>query len=188
LKKRIFNSDAILVKRLRKDDKVAFELIFNNFKDKLYYFTLGYLHLKTETEEIVQNVFVSLWENRDKLNEDLPVQNFLYKITVNHIYNYFRHQLVRQKYTEHIAAEQLIDDHNTELSIMANELERVVNTFVGELSSRQQAIYRMSRIEGLCHAEIARRLGLSVRSVENQIYRTLKYIRETLKAESLLTE
>jgi len=185
---RFLNSDAALVKRLRKNDKQAFELIFNKFRDKLYYFTFGYLHSQAETEEIIQNVFVSLWENRDMLKEVYPIQNYLYKVTVNHIYNYFKHQSVRQKYAEHIAFELPIEDHHTEQNIKANDLEEIVDTFVEELPLKQQLIYRLSRREGLCHTEIAQQLGLSVRSVENQIYRALVYIRQKLREESLLIE
>lgn len=122
------------------------------------------------------------------LNEAYLLQNYLYKVTVNHIYNYFKHQSVRQKYAEHIAIEQPIEDHNAEQSILANDLEEIVDAFVGELPLKQQLIYRLSRREGLCHAEIAQQLGLSVRSVENQIYRALLYIRQKLREESLLIE
>jgi RNA polymerase sigma factor (sigma-70 family) len=63
-----------------------------------------------------------------------------------------------------------------------------MNKIIGELPLRQRVIFRLSRTDGLCHAEIAQRLGLSVRSVENQIYRALKYIRGKLNKESILTE
>ena len=72
--------------------------------------------------------------------------------------------------------------------ILSNDLEEVVYKIVEELPLRQQVIFRLSRLEGLCHAEIAERLGISVRSVENQIYRALKYIREKLNKESILAE
>ena len=63
------------------------------------------MHSQAESEEIIQNVFVSLWENRDMLNDAFPIQNYLYKVTVNHIYNYFKHQLVRRRYVENMIIE-----------------------------------------------------------------------------------
>jgi RNA polymerase sigma-70 factor (ECF subfamily) len=188
LNKRFLNSDTSLVRRLKENDKRAFELIFNKFNRKLYFFTLGYVHSEAESEEIIQNVFVSLWENRDMLSDAFPIQNYLYKVTVNHIYNYFKHQLVRRRYVENMILEGTDIDQETVQDILTNDLGEIVNKIIGELPLRQKVIYRLSRVEGLSHLEIAQRLGLSVRSVENQIYRALKYIREKLNKESVLTE
>lgn len=188
LKKRFLNSDATLVRRLKENDKQAFELIFNKFSRKLYFFTLGYVHSQAEAEEIIQNVFIALWENRDMLSDAFPIQNYLYKVTINHIYNYFKHQLVRRRYVEKMILEETDENEETVQGILANDLGEIVNKFVGELPQSQQVIFRLSRMEGLSHSEIAHRLGLSVRSVENQIYRALKVIREKLNKESILTE
>ena len=185
---RSVNSDVSLVQRLKENDKPAFELIFNKFSKKLYYFTLSYVHSKAETEEIIQNVFVALWENRDMLSEAFPIQNYLYKVTINHIYNYYKHQLVRRRYVNNMILEGTDEDHEALQGILTNDLGEIVNKIVGELPLRQRVIFKLSRTDGLCHAEIAQRLGLSVRSVENQIYRALKYIREKLNKESILTE
>jgi RNA polymerase sigma-70 factor (ECF subfamily) len=146
------------------------------------------VHSQAEAEEIIQNVFVSLWENRDMLNETFSIQNYLYKVTINHIYNYFKHQTVRRHYYENMILEGSDTDQDGEQNILANDLGEVVNKFVRELPLRQQNIYLLSRIEGLCHTEIAQRLGISARSVENQIYRALKYLREKLTEESLLVK
>jgi RNA polymerase sigma-70 factor, ECF subfamily len=188
LNKRSLNSDATLVRRIKENDKFAFELIFNKFNRKLYYFTLGYVHSQAESEEIIQNVFVSLWENRDMLNDAFSIQNYLYKATVNHIYNYFKHQLVRRRYVENMILEGTDIDQETVQDILTNDLGDMVNKIIGELPLRQRVIYRLSRVDGLSHSEIAQRLGLSIRSVENQIYRALKYIREKLNKESVLSE
>jgi RNA polymerase sigma-70 factor (ECF subfamily) len=189
LNERFLNSDEYLIRRLKEDDNHAFELVFNKFKDKLYYFTLGYLHSSHETEEIIQNVFVSLWENRYSLKEEFSLKSFLYKITVNHIYNHLKHEVVRQKYVDHIVLnESNIEDDRSEESIFYNDLRNTIDTLIGELPVRQQTIFKLSRKEGLSHVEIAQRLGVSVRSVENHIYRVLKHIREKLRNEHLLTE
>jgi RNA polymerase sigma-70 factor, ECF subfamily len=186
--RRFLNSDVVLVSRLKESDKPAFELIFNKYNRKLYYFTLGYVHSQVETEEIIQNVFIALWENRDMLNETFSIQNYLYKVTINHIYNYFKHQLVRRRFVEKTIQEETDEDQETLQGILANDLGDILRKYVLELPIRQQVIFQLSRVDGLSHAEIAQRLGLSVRSVENQIYRALKFIRERLNKESILTE
>jgi RNA polymerase sigma-70 factor (ECF subfamily) len=188
LDSRFLHGDIHLIRRLKDGDIKAFELIFSKYKGKLYFFTLGYLHSATETEEIIQNLFVSLWENRHTLEEELSLRNYLYKAAINRVYNYFKHQAVKQKYFDHLAIEETLAEDHTHQHIYYNELKGTVETLIGALPFRQQMIFKLSRQEGLSHQEIADRLGLSVRSVENQIYRALRYIKEHLNEKYLLTE
>jgi RNA polymerase sigma-70 factor, ECF subfamily len=188
LDRKFLNSEAFLIRRLRKGDKQAFELIFNEYKEKLYYFSLGYLHSAPETEEVIQNVFISLWENRDDLKEEATLKNFLYKMTVNQIFNYFKHQAVRQKYLNHVSLMQSLEDDHSQQSIFYNDLKEIIDNLIEDMPIRQQVIFKLSRQEGLSHNEIAVRLGLSVRSVENQIYRAIKYIKENLGEEYIFTQ
>jgi RNA polymerase sigma-70 factor (ECF subfamily) len=178
----------MLVRRLRKGDKQAFELIFNRYKEQLYFFTQGYLHSSTDSEEIIQNVFLSLWESRDSLKEELSLKSFLYKITVNNIYNYLKHKAIEHKYLEYISVQEIKLEDNSEESIIYNDLKKNIDQLINDLPSKQQLIFKLSRKEGLSHNEIAVRLGLSVRSVENQLYRALKHIREKLKNEYQIAE
>ncbi len=188
LNRRLLHSEVHLIRRIRESDKLAFELIFNLYKKKLYYFANSYLHSSAESEEILQNVFISLWENRETLKEELSLQNYLYKATVNHVYNYFKHKMVRQKYVDNLLMQELLEDDHSQQSILYNDLKDIIDNLIGDLPSRQQLIFKLSRQEGLSHNEIARHLGLSVRSVENQIYRALIYIKENLNKEHLIID
>ncbi len=188
MNKKFLNSEAFLIRRLQKGDKQAFELIFNAYKEKLYYFSLSYLHSSIETEEIIQNVFISLWENRQDIKEHGALKSFLYKITVNHIYNFFKHQAVHHKYMNHVSLMNAIEDDHSQQTIFYNDLKEIIDTLINDLPIRQQMIFKLSRHEGLSHTEIAHRLGLSVRSVENQIYRAIKYIKENLGEEYKLAQ
>ena len=172
-----------LVRKLKKDNRKAFELIFDKYKEKLYFFALGYLNNVTETEEIIQTVFISLWEHRHSVNETLSLKNYLYKSTVNTIYNHFKHKAIRQKYLDYSLVYEMKEDNYTQESINHNDLKKLVDTLIERLPSGQQKIFKMSRWEGLSHIEIANRLGLSVRSVENQVYRAMRFIKENLKEE-----
>ncbi len=176
-------SDLILVRKLKKDNKKAFELIFGKYKEKLYFFALSYLNSATETDEIIQVVFISLWEHRHSINETLSLKNYLYKSTINTIYNYFKHKAIRQKYLDYSMAYEIKEDNYTQESINLNDLKRSLDSLIERLPDSQQKIFKMSRWEGLSHIEIANRLGLSIRSVENQVYRAMRFIKENLKEE-----
>lgn len=177
------DSDSSLVSRLKKGDKGAFEVIFHEYSPKLYFFSLSYLHIEAEAEEVVQNVFVSLWEHRCALDETRSLKSYLYKATVNHIYNYFRHEAIRRKHLEHVLRQGLAGDNSSEKKLDMDELTTSLESLVERLPQMQRKIFKMSRWEGLSHGDIAQQLGLSVRSVENHIYRSLKFFKENLKEE-----
>lgn len=171
------------VVELKNDNQAAFEKLFNRYKKKLYYFSLNYLDDNAEAEEVVQSVFVRLWENRSTLNETMSVKNFIYKSTVNACYNTLKKKAVRNQYFEN---EMISPDENIDRSldeIYYKDLKRQIDTILTSLPPQQQKIFNLSRFEGLSHADIAIKLNLSVRTVENQIYRALKIIKDNLKAE-----
>ena len=182
------NDDRSLILELRKGDKKAFELIFNRYNEKLYFFALGYLHSSSEAKEVIQQVFVSLWENRSTLIEVFTLKDFLYKAVINKVYNYFKHQAVRQRYQNHMVTQESLEDDHSQQSIYFNDLKGSLDNLIEELPARQRQIFKLNQQEGLSPCEIAARLGLSVRSVENQIYRAMKYIKENLNKEFYLSE
>ena len=171
------------VVELKNDNQVAFAELFNRYKKKLYYFALSYLDDTSEAEEVVQTVFVKLWENRIKLSESMPVKGYIYKSTVNACYNSLKKKAVRNRYYENelIALDENIDRSYDE--IFYKDLKRQIDKILISLPSRQQEIFNLSRFEGLSHADIATKLNISVRTVENQIYRALKIIKDNLKFE-----
>jgi RNA polymerase sigma-70 factor (ECF subfamily) len=187
LNAKFLNGDLYLIRRLRKGDKKSFELIFNKYKERLYFFALGYLHSSVETEEIIQNVFISLWENRNTLIDSNSLKDYLYKMVVNRIYNHFKHQAIRQKYLVHAETQDSLEDDHSQQIIYYNDLKGTIDNLIETLPERQKMVFKLSRYEGLSHKEIADRLGLSVRSVENHIYRALRHIKENLSEEYLLT-
>jgi RNA polymerase sigma-70 factor (ECF subfamily) len=173
----------LLVVDLKNDNQEAFKVLFNRYNKKLYYFALSYLDDTSEAEEVVQSVFVSLWEKRSSLNETMSVRNFIYKSTVNACYNSLKKKAVRNRYYENelIAFDENIDKSHDE--IFYKDLKRQIDNILTSLPPRQQEIFNLSRFEGLSHAEIATKLNISVRTVENQIYRALKIIKDNLKIE-----
>jgi RNA polymerase sigma-70 factor (ECF subfamily) len=174
------------VLQLKEGDKKAFEFIFDKYKSKLYFFALAYLRSPIEAEEVTQNTFISLWEHKESLNETLSIKNYLYKITVNHVYNHLKHEAIRQKFIDNRATENQEENNELEQNLDYNDLKKTVETLIGLLPAQQQKIFKMSRWEGHSHDEIAQQLGLSVRSVENQVYRALKFIKANLGEEHLV--
>jgi RNA polymerase sigma-70 factor (ECF subfamily) len=153
---------------------------------RLYYYARHYLNDPGEVEEIVQNTFISLWENRADIDETRSVKNLLFRMTVNQVFNVLKHQVVLKQYAETVLLNNAEEDNSTQKEIYFNDLKGYVDKIVDTLPSQQQRVFKMSRWQGLPNEEIARSLGISVRTAENLLYRATRYIRQNLADEKML--
>ena len=174
-------SDNILAARIRQNDKAAFKSLYDRYSRKIYFFSLKHLNNTSEVEELVQSVFINVWENRGSLDPDNSIKSYLYKAAVNYIINYLRKKTIRARYIESELNKGEKSSDVTYEHIFFQDLERSIDSIVGTLPSQQQKIFSLNRSEGLTHEEIARKLGISVRTVENQMYRSIRLIRTILK-------
>jgi RNA polymerase sigma-70 factor (ECF subfamily) len=173
--------DNLLVTRIRQDDKEAFKLLYKRYSKKIYFFSLKYLGNNIEVEELVQSVFINIWERRKSLDPHNSVKSYIYKAAVNYIYNYLKKKSIHARFIEsHLYSDNIQSDLTYE-QVFLHDLENSINAIVVTLPSQQQKIFHLNRDEGLTSDEIAKKLDLSVRTVENQIYRALKTIRTILK-------
>jgi len=169
--------DERLVARFRNGDMEAFRKIYESFCEPLYRFAYSYLKDSFEAEEIVQDVFLKVWEKRAEVDEQKSFKSYLYRITVNKIFNELKHRVVKQKYDQHLQNFDQISIETPESSIQFQELNKKVEHLLTRLPEQQRNIFIMSRWKGLSNAEIADNLNLSIRTVENQIYRAAKFIK-----------
>jgi RNA polymerase sigma-70 factor (family 1) len=176
-------SDNILVAKIRQNDKDAFKSIYDRYSRKIYFFSLKYISDSAEVEDLVQTVFINVWQNRKSLDPDNSVKSYIYKAAVNYIYNYLKRKKIQNKFIESQILKGEIHSNLTYEQVFFNDLERSINIVVETLPSRQQRIFHLNRTEGLTEQEIAKKLGLSVRTVENQIYRALKKVKAILKSK-----
>lgn len=179
-------SDNLLVTKIQNNDKEAFKLLYNRYNKKIYYFSLKHLGNNVEAEELVQSVFINVWENRESLDANGSVKNYIYKSAVNYIYNYLKKKAIRARFIESEISKGEIHSNLTYEQVFFHDLERSLSEVVENLPSQQQKIFQLSRYEGLTTKEIAEKLNLSERTVENQIYRSLKVIRNALKGGIVL--
>ena len=174
-------SENLLVVKIRENNKDAFKSLYDRYSKRIYYFSLRYLGSKEETEELVQSIFINIWEHRKSLDETLSVKNYIYRSAVNYITNYLKKNAIRTRFIESENRKGEIQSNQTYEQIFLHDLEKSINSVVETLPSQQQKIFRLSRYEGLTYKEIAKKLDLSVRTVENQMYRVIKVLRTILK-------
>ena len=172
-----------VIKRLKKGDMLAFEQIYESYSESLFHFTFYYLKDTAESEEIVQDVFLRIWEIREEIDENKSFKSYIYTMTVNKVYNHLKHQVVEQKYESYLLHYSHAFSETPETSMNYKELDQKINTLLDRLPDQQRNIFNLSRVEGLPNPKISEKLGLSIRTVENQIYRATKFLKQHLKDE-----
>lgn len=136
---------------------------------------------KEDAEGIVQEVFLLVWEKRLTLRPNCSFNAFLLTLTQRRVIKQVRHQVVVRKHVQRACHQQPAQDTVTQDAIVARDLEAYALDYVEAMPPARQEIFRLSRQEGLDNDEIARKLKLSKRTVENQLYRAIKSIRIHLK-------
>jgi RNA polymerase sigma-70 factor (ECF subfamily) len=182
---KLFPEDTDLVERLQKGDIEAFDLIYEKYSLKLYAFSLKYLKSTDEAEELVQSVFLKLWEHYKDLKKELSFKSYLFTIAYNDICKLFRKRKYLQIFLDDTVYENSQSSSEIEDGIdyqsVLERIEQIVNT----LTERQKAVFLKSRQEGKSSKEIAGEVGLSQGTVDNYISESLKFIRRKLNNESL---
>ena len=181
------NADYKLVKSLKKGDLFAFDQLFLKYSKKLYYFAKGYLGSKEDAEGLVQEVFLMVWNKRKELKEHLSFNAFLYTVTYNAIRKYFRKKAREKKYLDRFLVDYDGKYNKTVTDIEYNNLLELANEAIEKLPEKRKLIFQLSRHKGLSNMEIAKRLDISKKTVENQIHSALKFLREQFAKGTLLT-
>jgi RNA polymerase sigma-70 factor (family 1) len=177
--------DIELVERLQKGDVEAFDLIYDKYSGKLYAFGLKYLRSAAEAEELVQSVFLKVWENYKILRKESSFKSYLFTIAYNDICKLFRKRNYLQKFISDTIAENPQSSFEIEEGIDYQSVLGRVQQIVDKLPERQKTIFVKSRQDGKSSKEIAEEFSLSPGTVDNYISEVLKFIRSRLHKEDL---
>ncbi|MDP0501562.1 MAG: RNA polymerase sigma-70 factor [Verrucomicrobiota bacterium JB022] len=169
-------SDIELWGRMRDADASALEQLFTRHYQRLCSFAYRYVRSDQQAEEIVSDVFVKLWEKRAELPLPSSVRSYLYTSVRNHSLNHLaRRRSQLEALDDH--AERLPDDaHDAARGLEQQEVLAEVEDLIRQMPPRRQAIFRMSRLDGLKYKEIANILQISVNTVQNQMVEAVKHL------------
>ena len=132
-------------------------------------------------EEIVQNVFCRIWEKRDQLKTDGSLKSYLYRAVHNESLNYLKHQKVKASFGIYYAGQlQQGEEEQASKKIMTAELQQHIEAAMSGLPQQCRIIFQLSRFEQLKYQQIADHMGLSVKTVENQMGKALRIMRQKL--------
>lgn len=170
-----------LLTTLHAGDITAFEMIFKTYYQPLCNYAYSFVQDRDEAEEIVQSTFLSVWEKKETLTIHTGVKPYLYAMVRNASLNVLKHEKIKQ---QHAAVELAVAERSSESvtrSVMASELEERIYKALNKLPEQCRLVFKLSRFEELKYAEIAEQLNISVKTVENQMGKALKIMRDQLK-------
>lgn len=173
--------DNNLILLIKEESQQAFHELFIRYAPRIYSFSYSYFKNKDDAKELVQKVFLKIWDKRNSIDISQNIRSYIFRITVNTIYDAIRRKNVEYVFKNYALHSPPNDTEQTLQSVIYNDLQHILNNLVQQLPEQQQLIFKLSRIDGLTNDEISEKLKLSKRTVENHLYRALSFLKKRLK-------
>ncbi len=178
-------TDAELAHRIKYGEKKAYQKLFDRYAPKIYQFSLSYLKNEADAEELVQDVFLKIWEKREILDASQSIKAYIFKIAVNTIYDFIRRKNIESAFNDFAKVNFNKSSNETWDTVIFEDMQISINELIAKMPEQRGRIFRLSKTKGLTNDEIAQKLNLSKRTVENQLYRAIIFLKEHLKNESV---
>ncbi len=180
--------DKTLLIEFQKNNIEAFEKFFRTLQPQLVSFAHKFLDDWEISRDIVQEIFIAFWENKEKTDINVSIRAYMYASVKNKCSNYIKHKIVEHNYSDKTIADfkqleiNFYSSSEEPFRILSEkELNNKIEQIVSSLPEQCRITFELSRYKGLKNSEIAQKMDLSVRTVETQIYRALKTLKESLK-------
>ncbi|PXY46002.1 hypothetical protein DMB68_02105 [Flavobacterium hydrophilum] len=174
------NHDEVLVSRLRNGDESALTDLYNKFWQALFISAFNIIKDKELCEDIIQDIFMNIWHNREKLEIRISLKGYMYACARYQVFNHLKKNKDRIQVELFDDLEKRFQHTTPETEMMHQELVLQINSIVATLPEKCQLVYKLSREEQLSHKEIAERLNISVKTVENHITKALHSIKSSM--------
>jgi len=170
-----------LLEGLKKGDKLIFEEIYREYYIPLCYYCLRYTENFEDSEEIVQELFLKLWEKHEELEINSSLNAYLYRAIQNYALNFLSKEKTKDKYIVLNDKQPYDTFENGLVKLEEEELRKILKLAILKLPEKRRRIFELSRFDGYKYRKIANQLSISVKTVENQMTKALKYLRVVLK-------
>lgn len=174
-------NDLFILTKIKEGDIKTFEEVFRRYYSSLCWYAVGITGDMESAEEIVEELFYVFWKDREHLQIFRSLKSYLYKAVRNEALQQCRHKEVRERYREYVLAgnvsQQASDPHR---QMEYRELQHIIRHTLDKLPGRRLRIFQMHRMEGKKYAEIASSLSLSVKTVEAEMSKALRTLRNEI--------
>ena len=179
------HDDGALVELLQKGNVAAFDSLFDVYSPKLFGFAMRYFKSESDSDELVQDVFVQVWEYRETLKSELSFKSYLFTIALNQIRKYFNKKAVALRYLESLQKDPELTDNEIIQNDDYESTLQQINIIIEQMPPRRRDIFLKSKLEGKSSKEVAAELNISAGTVDNQVSEALRFIRTRLSNENV---
>jgi RNA polymerase sigma-70 factor (ECF subfamily) len=168
-----------LLLELSQGSELAFTQLYNQYKHIVYGTALKITKSTIQAEEVVQDVFLKIWQNQDNLADIANFENYLFIISRNHIFDMIK-KIARETSLPVELNYKNTTSEDTDTAIKDDQYNIILNQIVEQLPPQQQKIYKMAKLEGLSHQKIGEDLGISTETVKKHMAQALKFVRHKI--------
>jgi len=161
-------------------DFQAFNVLYEKYHRTLYFFALKLSKNPHEAEELVQSVFVTVWEKRQTIDPAKTFNAYLLSIARNRFFDMLRKRIIESYYTDYMMFRDNFIDNDIEIQIEEKEINEIINKLLQQLPERRQEIFRMRYDENQSYKQISKKLQISENTVDTQIRNALNFLRKEL--------
>jgi RNA polymerase sigma-70 factor (ECF subfamily) len=172
--------ELLLIEKLKSGDPGSFSDIFSAYYKDLVFFAYSFTHELSSAEDIVQDTFIKLWEDHEKLTVTVSLKSILLKTIQNKCIDWHRHRKIVNNSSTYIIDNSPLYEYDTDNYVLRSELEEMIEKAVAILPEKFKEAFEMNRFEGLKYQEIATKLNVSVRTIEVRISKALELLRKSL--------
>jgi len=166
-----------LLTLLQDGDENAFHILYNKYAKQLFYFINRSVKESDDSNDLLQAVFIKIWETRSCIDPEGSFSGYLYTIAKNMICNYYKKKIVVQAYRAFVTDEHTEEDNSVFSSLVYKELSEKINSEINKLPKKRRQIFVMSRRLNMSYKEIAAQLDISENTVDTQIRKALQFLR-----------
>lgn len=167
-----------LVLLLKNGDNTAFGQLYHHYRVRLYHNIFKMIKSDEDVEELLQELFVKIWLNRHQLDPERSFKAYLFKVSENLVYDFFRKAALHKKLQDHLTLTASGGGNNIERYIYFKESALLVDQAIENLPPRRKEIYKLCKIEGKSYEEVSRSLGISVSTINEHIVKASKSVRK----------
>ncbi len=181
------NSDVNnLFRQIKLNDKDAINSIFQAYSKRLYNFAFAYLKTEGDSKDVVQDVFVSLWNNRNNLKENTNLEAYLFTITKNSVISVFRKKITEKTYLNHLRETAIFQHVENDEQYDYEYLSSMIKDLIEQLPEQRKLVFKLSKEKELSNKAIAEELNISVKTVEDHITKARRFLRSRLTNHGLI--
>ena len=176
-----------IIRRLKEDDKSAVDELFGYYYPRLYHFSKSILKIGNDIDDILQEVFVKIWLNRQKISNAETFNAYIFTITKNEVLNLIRSKLKDNAFRDKLYLKSVATEYQDQNQLEIDEIKTGIDQLVAGLPEKRQQVFILSRTEGLSNKEIAQQLNISEKTVEDHITHAIKHIKNSLKDMGIIS-